>query len=251
MRASCYAADRALAPIDIGTAASGLAALVTALTPSYAIQGQALPFDNSALVAAFAKEAGVKTVLPAYLVPAGKQHDVACGGQAGSTSLVDLWYGAAVQADKLRNDIESISGTTDADKAKKQALQRKVDTYVKIAESYLAVEKSTSLLAKLLVVESLTRLASGSTLSVIDLKLDAVGMESITRTWVGTKKTNFACSVLAHYTLLELTTNSSAISLKPVTTDMVNILLKIPNEDKFGTSVTPRGVINGPNSQQE
>ena len=63
------------------------------------------------------------------------------------------------------------------------------------------------------------------------------------------KKANFACSVLAHYTLLRLSRIGGTLTLKPSTTDMVNILTKVPNEDKFGSSVTPRGVINGTNSQ--
>jgi hypothetical protein len=254
LKALCQAPSvetpKALIPtLDIGGAASGLAALVTALTPSYAIQGQALPFDNSTLVAAFAKEVGANVVYPGYLLPAGKQTDVTCQKVDDATSLVDLWYGAAAQAATLRAEIDKITGTTDADKAKKKALQDKVDTYQKVAETYVAIDKGTSLLAKLLVVESLLRTAGVTDVPVIDLKLDAVGMESVTRTWLGTKKVSFAASVLAHYTLLTLTKTAGTFTLTPSRTDLVSIYLKVPNEDKFASSVTPRGVINGPNSQ--
>jgi hypothetical protein len=200
MKAICPAAagaERAIAPtLDIGAAASGLAALLTALTPSYAIQGQALPFDTSALIAAFAKEAGVNVVFPAYLLPAAKMNDVTCKSDSeteNTSSLVDLWYGAAAQVSPLQSAIQA-----ERDPDKKKALRDKLDAYLKIAETYLAIDKGTSMLAKLLVVESLIRLvpANGG-VSVIDLKLDAVGMESITRTWLGTKKTSFASSVLA------------------------------------------------------
>jgi hypothetical protein len=240
----------ALVPtLDIGGAASGLAALLTALTPSYSVQGQALTFDNSALVAAFAKEAGAGVVFPGYLLPSAKTRDVLCGQEDQANSLADLWYAAAAQASKLRSDIAQITGTTPADVASKKDLQDKLDAYTKVAETYLAIDKGTSLLAKLLVVETLAGMVPDAGVAVIDLKLDAVGMESVTRTWVGTKKTNFACSVLAHYTLLRLGRSGGTLTLKPSTTDMLNILTKVPNEDKFGTSVTPRGVINGNNSQ--
>ena len=144
---------------------------------------------------------------------------------------------------------DKITGTTDADKAKKKALQDKVDTYQKVAETYVTIDKGTSLLAKLLVVESLLRTAGVTDVPVIDLKLDAVGMESVTRTWLGTKKVSFAASVLAHYTLLTLTKTAGTFTLTPSRTDLVSIYLKVPNEDKFASSVAPRGVINGPNSQ--
>jgi hypothetical protein len=55
--------------LDIGGAASGLAALLNAVTPAYAVQGQALPFDNSALVAAFAKQAALVWFTPDIFYP--------------------------------------------------------------------------------------------------------------------------------------------------------------------------------------
>jgi hypothetical protein len=165
--------------LDIGSAASGLAALVTALTPAYAIQGQALPFDNSALIAAFAKQAGKKVVFPAYLFPAARTQDVTCKSDIDNTSsLADLWYGGAAQVPVLQSAIQA---ETNADR--KKALQNKLDAYMKVAESYLTIDKGTSMLAKLLVVENLIRLVpADGAVSVIDLKLDAVGMESVTRT---------------------------------------------------------------------
>jgi hypothetical protein len=88
-------------------------------------------------------------------------------------------------------------------------------------------------------VERLLRLIPANGLAVIDLKLDAVGMESVTRTWFGTRKTGFACSVEAHYTLLSLTRDGMDLQR----TDTVNIFLKVPDEDKSLTSVTLTGIV--------
>lgn len=236
----------ALGPVDVGSAASGLAALVTAFTPAYTIQGQALTFKNSALVAAFAHQAGGKVVFPAYLLPPSKTKDLTCDESPGSSSLVDLWSAAAAQAAELRHQIANNTGTTQAGKDKSAALQKKLDAYSTVAETYLAVDKGASLLSRLLVVESLTRFATDAGATVIDLDLDAVGMESTTRTWIGFKKTSFACNVAAHYTILQFTEHKpEAIALTPLKTDLVNILLKVPDQDKFGSSVSPMGLING------
>jgi hypothetical protein len=255
MKAMCPAKEAsgpftaALVPsVDLGGAASGLAALITALTPSYAIQGQAISFDNSTFVAAVSKEVGSRVTIPSYLLPATKDKDVKCGTEEKSFSLADLWYSAAAQASELRKQMSEIKGTDKEVEAKKKPIQDQLDAYGKVAEGYLAIDKGTSLLSKLLVVESLVKAIPGTGYTVLDLKLDAVGMEAVTRTWVGFKTTSFSCSVLAHYTVLTLTKTGGTLELKFVKTDTINLLASVKDEGKFATSsktVPFQGQING------
>jgi hypothetical protein len=86
----------ALVPsLDIGGAASGLAALLQALSPAYAIQGQGLTFDNNALIAAFAKAIQpAPVIIPAYLVPASPPlQPSSCQAAPASDSLAAVWHG--------------------------------------------------------------------------------------------------------------------------------------------------------------
>ena len=56
---------------------------------------------------------------------------------------------------------------------------------------------------------------------------------------------------MAHYSLLELTVDPTLhMDLKLTKTDTVNILIRVPNEDKYGSSVSAIGQINGGNSHQ-
>ena len=234
---------------DLGTAASGLAELIGAVTPAYTVQGQPLPFDNTALVAAFAQQAGVHVVLPTYLLPATPS-PLACESADASSSVADLWLGAALQASRVRTQAAQITGNSDADNARRKTLQTLLDSYTSATDPYLVVDKGPALLGRLLVAETLIKLATPAGARVIDLKLDAVDTESSTRTWFGSKKTNFASGVMAHYTLFNFTVDpSNAASLTFAKADLVNILVKVPDEDKFGSSVKPIGQINAPSSQ--
>ena len=229
---------------DIGGAASGLAALLAAITPTYAIQGQSVSFDNTALIAAFAHVAGDAVIFPGYLPPAAKHRDdLLCGQQDSSSSVVDLWYGAL----KAASDLAAKAASSAA--ADKPILQAKVDAFQKVADSFVAIDKGPSMLSKLLVVESLLRQVPDKTsVHVIDLRLDAAGIDTKTRTILFWKSTKFNSTVMAHYTLLRLCKDGNEIDVQRVTTDNVTILSKVKNHDKFATSVAPAGTINGPHS---
>lgn len=228
--------------LDVGGAASGLAALLQAVTPAYSIQGQSITFDNTALIAAFARAAGNNVIFPAYLSPAAKHDNIlSCEQSASSLSVADLWFATAKAASDLVK-----SAAAAPNEAAKKPLQDKLDAFQKVSDSFIASDKGPSTLSKLLIAESLLRqIPDKSTVKVIDLKLDSVGIDSTVKTVLFWKSTQFTCTVMAHYTLMNLSKDGTVIDLKPYKTDSVIILSKVKDADKFGTSVDPAGLING------
>jgi hypothetical protein len=227
--------------LDFGGAASGLAALLAAVTPAFAIQGQSVTFDNTALIAAFAHADGDMVIFPAYLPPAAKQSNVACGTQGSSSSVVDLWYGALAAASALAATLPSAT-TDDA----KKAIQARLDAFQKVADAFLAVDKGPSMLSKLLTAESLLRkVPDGQAIKVIDLRLDSVGIDSTTRTVLFWRSTKFNSAVMAHYTVLNFSRTGSSIDLQAVKSNNVAVFSRANNADKFVVPVKPAGNVNG------
>ncbi len=250
MRGLCPAVPEAqLVPaLDIGGALQGLTGLLNTLTPNYAIQGQAVTFDNTALIAALAHQIGSSVIFPAYLMPAATRNTLDCGNYSSSVSVADLWVAAVARAAVVAMNAASMPDSTDLQKAAKKAVQDKVDKFQKLADSFLATDKGPSALSKLLVAESLLRQVQGSSpVKVIDLKLDAAGVDSTTRTILWWKSTKFNCTVMAHYTLMNMSYDGHSIDLTPFATDGVDILSRLPDEGGFATSEYPLGQINGAN----
>lgn len=242
-----------LVTLDIGGAASGLGALITALTPGYAIQGQAVTFDNTALLAAFAHAVGNQVIFPTYLAPAAQKQHLTCAAPQGyetSSSVADLWYASLAQAAILAGQAAAMPETTDAEKARKKAVQDRVDKFQKIADALVAIDKGPSALSKLLTAETLLDLIRGqSSVSVIDLRLDGAGNDSFTKTFLWWKWTRFNSTVMAHYTKMAMSYDGKTITLRPETTNSVIILSRVASEPKFGTSEAPLGAINAVNPE--
>lgn len=227
--------SRLVPSLDFGGAASGLTALLGAVTPQYAIQGQSVTFDNTALLAAFVHAAGDNVIIPAYLMPAPQRGNVLTCEQESqwkaSNSVADLWAGGA----KAWSDTAKSVAAAPNDVAKK-ALQERVDSYQKVADLFIAPasDKGPAPLAKLLMVESLLRqIPDGKPAKVIDLKLDAAGIDSTTRTVLFWRSTKFSSTVMAHYTLMNLTKDGTAVELKPYKTDSVVILNRVKDAEKY------------------
>lgn len=232
-------ADLAPPTLDIGGAASGLAALITAVTPSYSTQGQAVAFDNSALVAAFAAQFGDHVVIPGYLVPP-KPAPASCENR-DSASFGALWEGASIKASALTEELRT------APSARQKVIKKKLEAHQKVRDAYLAVDKGTSLFAKMRSVEGLLveLQAQGGTFSVIDLKLDGVGMDSTIRTIIGFRTSKLSCSVQAHYVLLRGEYKGNSLNLKVNKVGTVNTLAKDLKFGSFGGSgVPPSGPVN-------
>jgi hypothetical protein len=232
--------------LDFGGAASGLAALITALTPSYATQGGQVPIDTTALVAAVASSVGPSVIYPAYVLPASKRTDLSCNNYSGSTSIADLWNGLSNQVIQGQVDNAPRDGDSEAIKKEKKAKQDVIDAVKKSMDTYVAVDKGPSVLSKLLVVENFFALV-GDSAKVIDLKLDLAGSDSVTRTWVGIKSTKASANVLAHYSVLNLTVTpaTKAANLTLCVTKTVSVFTQLKSIDKFAESATPKGMVNG------
>lgn len=228
----------AIAPLDLAGAASALAALVSTSLPSTIIQGQPVTFDNTALIAAFTASAQAKglTVLnPVYLLPAGKASELNCTDFAASQSFADLWNGLQARASALKSE-----AAADEDPIKPALTQ-----YQTLLDSYLSAEKGMPLAAKMLVVESLERaIVDPATAVVTDMRLDAAGVDSTTRTLLWWRKTTFSSTVLAHYSLLSVQGSRPAYNLVLQRSANVNILVQNLNRKKFTPNTSPEGMIN-------
>ncbi len=199
---------RAIVPtLDVGTAASGLASLIQVTLPAYAINGQTLVLDNSALIGSFAtaaKSRGFTVVNPAYLLPAVSQHTL-----------------EASHARTLPN-------------ADKKPLKDALDGYQKLRDVFLAADKGPPLLSRVLTVETLGRtLESPAMVAAIDMRLDAVDIDSTTRTVLWWRKTKFSVNVAAHYWLFSAHGRGEQFALKLEQPGYVNILRKDINEKGF------------------
>jgi hypothetical protein len=221
---------RAIAPtLDIGSAASGLASLIQVTLPAYAIQGQTLVLDNSALVGSFAtaaKYAGLNVINPAYLLPAVSQHTLQCGSLDSTQSLADLWKFTSAEASKAHS----------LPNADKKPLKDALDGYQKMRDIFLASDKGPPLLSRALTVETLGQtLDAPSTVAAIDMRLDVVDIDSTTRTVLWWRKTRFSVNVAAHYWIFSTVGKGAQFGVKLVQPGYVNILKKDVNEKDFGT----------------
>jgi hypothetical protein len=221
-------APRTIVPtLDVGTAASGLASLIQVTLPSYAINGQALVLDNSALIGSFAtaaKSRGFTVVNPSYLLPAVSQHTLECGKLDATQSLADLWNFASTEASHART----------LPNADKKPLKDALDGYQKLRDVFLAADKGPPLLSRVLTVETLGRtLESPSMVAAIDMRLDAVDIDSTTRTVLWWRKTKFSVNVAAHYWLFSAHGKGEQFALKLEQPGYVNILRKDINEKGF------------------
>ncbi len=228
--------------VDAGSSASALASLIGLTLPAYAIQGQAVTIDNTALIAsveavAQAAPYSMNVINPAYLLPATQQSPLDCKSKnyLKSSSVADLWAALADQAGILRAKRGS-----DTDAASKAALAE----YQKILDTYLAADKGLPLLSKLLLVESLVFSVDPSTVAVIDMRLDGVGIDSTSRTILWWRSTKFSSNVLAHYAILSVRRSDDKMSLTLVKPGYVNFMLKDVNQKGLRSSVQPLGNIN-------
>jgi hypothetical protein len=241
----CQAEGKQIAPHvqapgvgDIGAAATGLASLVAVTLPALTIQGQEVKIDQSAFVAAFSASAstrGLRIFNPAYLLPATRSNrSFTCSDYHQTTSFADLWTAAAAEADTVPANPAS------------PALKTALAQYRKLADAYLAAEKGPSLLNKLLMAESLAgAIPDPATSVVVDMRLDAVGIDSTTRTILWWHSTKFSSNVIAHYTLLRPERQNQTIRLTVVKPGYVNVMLKNVNQNRFATSASVEGAING------
>jgi len=214
------AAPRAIVPsVDVGTSAQGIASLVQLTLPSYAIQGQNLALDNSALVGSFAtaaKGTGYEVVNPAYLLPAVSQTNLTCGTAASSQSLADLW--------KFVND--KASASRDEATARKP-LQDALDSFQKLRDVLLSADKGPPLLGRALVIESLARsVETPERVAVIDMRLDAATIDSTTKTVLWWRKTKFSASIAAHYWIFSAHGSGAQFGIKLEAPGYVNLLRK-------------------------
>ena len=234
-------APRDLAPIDLGSAASGLASLIGVTMPNYAIQGQALPFDSSALLAAFAAATppSIKVVFPSYLLPATERYPnpVKCGTETQTESVADLWSALAAEARQAAN----------ASNADKPPLAPALAQYGKLHDAFVAADKNPPLLAKLLIVEAMGNSFSDPNQSaktlVLDVKLDLVGVDSISRTILWWRKTRVSANVLAHYYLFQVSGTGTNLGLTLKKLGTLNIFSGNIDPKKLN-SVAPAGCIN-------
>lgn len=211
---------RAITPtIDIGSAASGLASLLQLSIPNYAIQGQNLTLDNSALVGSFAtaaKDAGLEVVNPSYLLPAVSEHTLTCQSIRTTNSAADLW--------KFVNSEAAAAQP----KAQSKLLQDSLDGFQKVRDVLLTTSANTpSLLGKLLSAESLAlAVQQPSSVSVIDMRLDAADIDSTTKTVLWWRKTKFSSNVAAHYWIFSVHGGGTQFGITLAQPGYVNILRK-------------------------
>lgn len=239
---SCGLRSNALDLTGLGTAASGLASLIAVTLPSYAIQGQSVTLDTSALIAAFAAAASSSVpprtvILPAYLLPAtasGRPLQ-SCNEFDASDSLADLWSAAATEA----SNAQLLPAAT------KDPLKTALDDYQKLRDVFLASDKGVPLLGKLLIVEGLAKLiVNPAQLAVVDMKLDAVGIDSTTRSVLWWRTTRFSANVMAHYSLLSVQGSGHGFALALKKPGYVNIVTQNVDPKRFSSSVAPAGKIN-------
>lgn len=229
---------RVLAPIDIGSAAAGLTALINATVPYTVTQGQPVTFDNTALIAAFtavAQRQGLTVLNPAYVLPASKVQNLSCATYGASESFADLWNGLQVQATQLR-----IAPHADQDPVKSMLAH-----YQTLSDLYLNAEKGLPLAAKMLLVESLERAITDPGSAVItDMHLDAAGIDTTTRSLLWWRKTTFSSTVLAHYALLSVQGARPSYTVALQKSGNVNILVQNLNRKDFTPNTSPQGMIN-------
>ncbi len=220
-----------------GTAASGLAALLGAVTPAYAIQGQAFTIDNNALIAAFLK-ARPDSIIPAYLAPAAASSLPECGEAPYSRSFAALWAAAAKEAVKVRALFKP-----DITDAQRKLIQDALDYYQAMRDAYLAADKGPSLYSKLSVAETLWDALNVTDVNklpvILDMKIDSAGIDSSTRTILFWKKTTFSDNLLVHYFLFTVTrqeavgTGAPAYTLQLAKADTVNVITRDQNEKTY------------------
>jgi len=197
------------ASLDIGEAAVGLAGLIQLTVPTYTTQGQALPLDNSALVASFAtaaRTAGYVVVNPAYLLPAVSQTNLNCQSARSSSSLADLW--------KFANS-----------EAGKQAASPALEGFQKMRQVLTASDKGAPLLGRVLTAESLARASEKpDEVAVIDMRLDAADIDSTTKSVLWWRKAKFSASLAAHYWIFSVRGEGEQFGIQLVAPGYVNIL---------------------------
>jgi hypothetical protein len=221
---------RAIVPtLDVGSAAAGLASLIQLTIPSYAIQGQNLTLDNSALVGSFAtaaKETGYAVINPSYLLPAVSQKHVTCADFRTSDSLADLW-----------SFINSEAAADQAKAAGNKTLQDALDGFQKLKDVVLtAADKAPPLLGRALAVESLARsLEQPARVAIIDMRLDAANFDSTTKTILWWRKTKFSANVSAHYWIFAAHGKGSQFGIVLVEPGYANILTRNQDLKSYGT----------------
>ena len=214
-----------------GAAASGLGALITAVTPNFAIQGQSITIDNNALIAAFVKIVGNNAVvIPAYLPAATASSTPDCNNYRKSSSFTALWEGAAAEILKVK--IKLKDATSDA---KKKEIQAVIDSYQAMRDGYLASDKGPSLYSKVTAAESLWNALNGKagkTPLILDLKLDLAGIDSTTTTELFWKTTRFSDDLLAHYFLFSIQNGRLQLENE----DTVTVMTKDKNVKRYGST---------------
>jgi hypothetical protein len=197
------------ASLDIGEAAVGLAGLVQLAVPTYASQSQALPLDNSALVASFAtaaRTAGYVVVNPAYLLPAVSQSALNCQSARASNSLSDLW--------KFANS-----------EASRQAPNAALQAFQKMRQALTSSDKGSPLIGRVLAAESLARaLDNPAQAAVIDMRLDAADIDSTTKSLLWWRKAKFSANIAAHYWIFSVRGQGEQFGIQLVAPGYVNIL---------------------------
>ena len=206
-----------LSGVDLGEAAQGLASLVQLTIPNYAIQGQALTLDNSALLASFAAAAragGYVVVNPTYLLPAVSQSKLNCQTAKTSTSLADLWRFANSEAAAKQQ-----RSTT------RQAPNSTIQAFTATRQALTASDKGPSLMARVLAAESLAKAAEHSdSVAIIDMRLDAADIDSTTRTVLWWHKSKFSANIAAHYWIFAVHAQDGQFEIQLVEPGAVNIL---------------------------
>jgi hypothetical protein len=223
---------RVVPSLDVGTAASGLASLIQLTIPNYAIQGQTLNLDNSALVGSFAtaaKETGYTVINPAYLLPAVAQRHLTCADFEVSTSLADVWA--------------FLNSEAAADQAKATAskpLNDALDAFQKMKDVLLTSgDKGPPLLGRALAVESLAHSVElPAQVAVVDMRLDAANIDSSTKTILWWRKTKFSANVSAHYWIFSAQGSGTQFGIVLVEPGYANILTKNQDLKGYGVSGT-------------
>ncbi len=228
-----------IGPADLGTAASGLAALINVTLPSYAINGQAITtIDTSALAGVFATVAragSVAVINPVYLMPAKAAGGGSCGNYETIQSIATLWTLAALEARRLA---ATAAATVEPGKSALAQFQ-------KLNDVYLAADKGMPLLSKLLIVESLLfSITDPGHTAVIDMKLDGAGIDSTTRTILWWRSTRISSNVLAHYSILKVERDGSRLTLTLDKPGYANFMMKNVDQKRFAGSLAPIGDIN-------
>ena len=221
-----------LSSVDIGEAAQGLASLVQLTIPNYAIQGQALTLDNSALVGSFAAAArasGYVVVNPTYLLPAVSQSKLTCETAKTSTSLADLWRFANSEA-----------GAQQARLISRQAPSAAIQAFVALRQALNSSDKGPPLMARVLAAESLWKVIQHpEEVAVIDMRLDAADIDSTTRTVLWWHKSKFSANIAAHYSIFSVHGQDNQFSIQLVEPGAVNILRRNIDAGTFAISGDP------------